>query len=271
MEPFTTLSAVAQATETIGLGTAVTVPFRHPLLVSQMFGSIADIAGPHRVVAGIGAGQPRLPFEATGTDYGSRFARTREFAEVLRATFSGDEVSFTGRFFQFDGVRINPPAGAQTPIWYGRSSRGSVVRAAEYCDGWLPARAPSRILRSRLEELAELSSSRAKQLTAAYMPLVSVFGSARDSLPNEVMGSLLDEARGNRAWEGEFDSLADLSGMVISGTPEQCVDQLLELEQLGFSEIILDLRLHFDDYEAQLDLIARDVLPAFTLACGNEA
>ncbi|HRN28120.1 MAG TPA: hypothetical protein PK890_00200, partial [Terrimesophilobacter sp.] len=146
-----------------------------------------------------------------------------------------------------------------------------VVRAAEYCDGWLPARAPSRILRSRLEELAELSSSRAKQLTAAYMPLVSVFGSARDSLPNEVMGSLLDEARGNRAWEGEFDSLADLSGMVISGTPEQCVDQLLELEQLGFSEIILDLRLHFDDYEAQLDLIARDVLPAFTLACGNEA
>lgn len=261
MEPFTTLAAVAALTERITLGTAVTVPFRHPLVVSQLLGGIADIAGPGRLIAGIGAGQPQLPFKATGADYRLRFSRVKEFAEVLRATFSDELVSYSGRHFAFEDVIIDPSAGAQTPIWYGGSSAGSVKRAVEYCDGWFPARCPLTILQRRIDELRRECDRTSTRSTVAYMPLISVCVSPDDAVPANSVESLVVEARSNPAWHGNFDSPTDIEGMIISGYPDECLQQLLRLRQMGVDHVVLDLRLRHNDYLEQLELIAGEILP----------
>ena len=64
VEPFVTLSAVAAVTRKITLGTAVLVPVRWPLKLSQDLASLSYLAG-GRVIAGIGLG-----FGSRGTRHG---------------------------------------------------------------------------------------------------------------------------------------------------------------------------------------------------------
>ena len=269
MEPFTLLASLATKTRRITLGTAVTVPFRHPLVVSQLLGGIRDIAGPGRLIAGIGAGQPRLPFAATETDFSNRFGRTREFAEILRATFSGDLVDYSGGVYSFDGVVIDPAAGADTPIWYGGSSVGSVRRASTYADGWLPARCPLPILQSRISQLRAEDATRNKSTTIAYMPLISITGEGAAPLRGDPLASLLREAKANTWWEGTYGSRADLDGMLVAGSPEECLAELLGFVESGVEYLVLDLRLRHRDFLLQLALLAEHVLPALQNARPN--
>jgi alkanesulfonate monooxygenase SsuD/methylene tetrahydromethanopterin reductase-like flavin-dependent oxidoreductase (luciferase family) len=262
MEPFTTLAALAAQTERITLGTAVTIPFRHPLVVSQLLGGIRDVAGPGRLIAGIGAGQPRLPFAATETDFTRRFGRAREFAEILRATFTGELVDYAGELYAFEGVIIDPAAGSETPIWYGGSSIGSVRRASSYADGWMPARCPLPVLESRIRQLREEDAARNKKTTIAYMPLLSLTGNGAESLVEDPRISLLREARSNAAWEGTYDSPGDIDGMLVTGTPEECLAELLGFVDRGVEHLVVDLRLRHGDFLRQLALLAEHVLPS---------
>src|SRR5581483_2032321 len=54
--------------------------------------------------------------------------------------FSGPDSSFSGRFFSFDGVTIEPqpvqPGGP--PLWVGGKSDAARRRAGELGDGWMP-------------------------------------------------------------------------------------------------------------------------------------
>jgi alkanesulfonate monooxygenase SsuD/methylene tetrahydromethanopterin reductase-like flavin-dependent oxidoreductase (luciferase family) len=268
MEPFTTLAAVAAMTERIALGTAVTVPFRHPLVVSQLLGGVVDVAGPGRLIAGVGAGEPTLPFRATGVDFTRRFRRVEEFVDVLRATWRRAPASYQGRFYAFEGVKIDPSPGPQTPIWYGGSSSGSVRRAVAYCDGWFPARCPRSVLLQRLEELRAACQEARRSVVVALMPLVSVRRCGGDRSPDVSLESLLAEARSRPAWaaQGPFETERDIEGMLITGEPEECLTQLLELEALGVDHVVLDLRLRHADYLDQLELIAEEILPGLRKA-----
>ena len=56
-DPLVTLAAAAVRTSTIGLGVAVTNPYlRHPAATASAFATLAELAGPGRVVLGMGSG-----------------------------------------------------------------------------------------------------------------------------------------------------------------------------------------------------------------------
>ncbi|HYU21166.1 MAG TPA: LLM class flavin-dependent oxidoreductase, partial [Chloroflexota bacterium] len=83
VDPFIALTAVGMLTRRMVLGTGTLVPFRHPLVVSQLFGSLADVCG-NRIIAGIGAGGAAHSFEAVEMPYESRWQACRELAHILR-------------------------------------------------------------------------------------------------------------------------------------------------------------------------------------------
>ena len=56
-DPLVTLAAAAVRTSTIALGVAVTNPYlRHPAATASAFATLAELAGPGRVVLGMGSG-----------------------------------------------------------------------------------------------------------------------------------------------------------------------------------------------------------------------
>ncbi len=131
LEGWTTLTALAQATKRLRLGTLVTgIHYRHPAVLANMAAAL-DIISNGRLELGIGAGWNEEESGAYGIELGSikeRFDRFEEACEVLIGLLSQETTSFDGKFYQLKDAR-NEPKGPQkrsppaTPIT-GTSSAG---------------------------------------------------------------------------------------------------------------------------------------------------
>src|SRR5262249_4970531 len=75
-----------------------------------------------------------------GVDPRERGARTDEGMRVLRALFAGPGASFSGRFYAFEGITIEPQpvqAGGP-PLWVGGGSEAARRRTGRLGDGSRP-------------------------------------------------------------------------------------------------------------------------------------
>src|SRR5206468_8963278 len=111
VEPFTTLAALATATERVRLGTLVAcAPFRHPAHVAKMATAIDLISG-GRFDLGIGAGWYEREFEPFGYPYpstGERFAVLEESVEVIAGLLQEGPFDHQGRRFRLHGAYNHP-------------------------------------------------------------------------------------------------------------------------------------------------------------------
>src|SRR5436305_1914895 len=87
-DPWLVLLQIAQATSTIKLGTAVYVlPLRHPFVTARAVTTL-DVFSGGRAILGVGAGWLAEEFTALGLDPRTRFSRTEEAIEILRALWT---------------------------------------------------------------------------------------------------------------------------------------------------------------------------------------
>ncbi len=265
-EPFTTLTAIAATTKKLLVGTAVTVPFRHPLVTSQLYGGLSLVAGPGRLIAGIGAGTPKKAFDATGLPFEERYRLVRELGEILRLTWSGEKSSYQGRFFQFEGITIDPHPPADTPIWYGGATMSSVKRALSYCDGWMPGRCVFSEFDKLLEYLRSKAAEKGRTMGVGIIPVMSIDRDRETALAKINLEGLLEEARHRKDWTGTFDTADDLAGMLIAGSPEDCVRQIQQFIDRGVDQLVFDFRMRPDEYDEQVRILATDVLPALRVS-----
>ena len=117
LEGWTTLTALAQATKRLRVGTLVTgIHYRHPAVLANMAAAL-DIISNGRLELGIGAGWNEEESGAYGIELGSikeRFDRFEEACEVLIGLLSQETTTFDGKFYQLKDAR-NEPKGPQKP------------------------------------------------------------------------------------------------------------------------------------------------------------
>src|ERR1700724_3550831 len=111
LEGWTTLTALAQATKRLRLGTLVTgVHYRHPAVLANMAAAL-DIISNGRLELGIGAGWNEEEAGPYGIELGSireRFDRFEEACEVLTSLLSNETTNFDGKFYQLKDARNEP-------------------------------------------------------------------------------------------------------------------------------------------------------------------
>ena len=113
LEPLSTLTAIAQHTDRVRLGTAVLLAaLRHPVHLAHQAATVDFISG-GRLVLGAGVGgafndAQRGEWRATGVGSRSRATRFEEVVEIASALTRGVSVSFEGRHFHLDEVAIAP-------------------------------------------------------------------------------------------------------------------------------------------------------------------
>lgn len=265
VDSFVTLAAVAGATKRIGLGTAVLIPIRWPLKVAQNFASLSFVSGGRRVDAGFGMGSNHAELGAAGFSADDRAEIFAETIQICERIWREDDVTWTGKHFQFEDVTVEPKPTGPVVTWYGGTTRGSVRRAAAHCDGWLPGRLPMATLDNRLELLRKLGDERGRPVRAGVIPLISIDEDGDKARAGIDVEALAHSSEGWQKWikppSGEFRTVEDLEGLLVAGSPEEVVRELEKFEQRGVSEYIFDLRLQFADYEEKLELIANTVLP----------
>jgi probable F420-dependent oxidoreductase len=138
-EPLSTLGYIAAQTESIRLVTNVLVlGFHHPLEIAKSYGTL-DRLSKGRVTLGLGVGTLVEEFELLGAPFGDRGARADDAIRALRASLGQHLPSYSGPYYQFDGLIIEPHAvQAQVPFWIGGRSVRSLRRATTLAEGWMP-------------------------------------------------------------------------------------------------------------------------------------
>ncbi|MBZ5739168.1 LLM class F420-dependent oxidoreductase [Nocardioides mangrovi] len=106
---WTTLGAVAQATERVGLMTYVTCPTMryHPAVVAQKAATL-QILAEGRFTLGLGSGE-NLNEHVVGEGWPAiqdRQDMLREAVEIIRALHTGELVDHRGEYYQVDSARI---------------------------------------------------------------------------------------------------------------------------------------------------------------------
>jgi F420-dependent oxidoreductase-like protein len=143
LEGWVTLTALAQATRRLRLGTLVTgIHYRHPAVLANMAATL-DIVSGGRLEIGIGAGWNEEESGAYGIPLGTPKERSDRFEEacaVLVGLLSEQEtVSFKGSFYELTDARCNPKPVQQPhpPICIGGSGERRTLRtAARFAQHW---------------------------------------------------------------------------------------------------------------------------------------
>ena len=198
-EPLTLLSAVAARTKRAELGTAVLLPaLRNPVVLAHGIATLDQISQ-GRFILGVGIASDvpniRAEFVACGVPFEKRVGRMLEGLRVCRELWSGNPVTWNGRWVM-ENATLGPvphrPAGP--PIWIGGMVRASLERVGRLYDGWFPNLPDPEVWRRQWAEIRDIAREAGRdpeQLTGAVYLTMTLDG---------------DKARAEQRINGFFES-----------------------------------------------------------------
>ena len=189
--PFVPLTALAQTTNIITLGTAIALAFvRSPMTTALTALDLAELAGP-RLVLGLGTGVKRLNEDWHNARFGKPVAHLRETVEIIRRFWrdahTEQAVEYEGEYerIRVRGYRRRHPAPIEPiPIYLAGVGPAATRLAAEIGDGWIglelgsPAFLRAKILPS-IEDGLRASGRRREDVTLIASACVCVNSDGR--------------------------------------------------------------------------------------------
>jgi alkanesulfonate monooxygenase SsuD/methylene tetrahydromethanopterin reductase-like flavin-dependent oxidoreductase (luciferase family) len=140
-ECWTMLSALAEATERVEIGTLILInAFRNPAIVAKM-AATADEVSHGRLILGLGAGYPgynESMYRAFGLPFDHQVDRLAEALQIIRPLLKEGHVDFAGRYYQAQDSEIAPhgPRPAGPPLLVGGIGPHMLKLSAQYADLW---------------------------------------------------------------------------------------------------------------------------------------
>ncbi|MFQ5873286.1 MAG: LLM class flavin-dependent oxidoreductase [Dehalococcoidia bacterium] len=264
LEAMAALTAAAQKTSRITLGTAVIVlPFRHPLQLAKSAVSVDRLSN-GRLVLGVGIGADAREFEVMGADIHQRAGMSDERLEILSRLLTETNVTHQGKFHQFKDVTLGLPPLQQPhiPIWVGAVWKGQIAegvirRTARYADAFLTVDAPVQAYKEAQERITRQAEAYGRDPSTIewavflWTRLEDDPEEARQKVARELSSRRLDQQA------AEFGKAAAM------GTPQQCIEVIEEYAALGVTHFILDSACPASEMIQQYQQIATEVLPHF--------
>ena len=258
MELWTTLSALSVTTKRIRLGSLVSSNlFRNPALLAKM-GATVDVISGGRLIMGIGSGNLAKEYQMYGLSFGTpgeRLRRLEESLQVITRLWSGEEVSYQGKYYSLEGATCSPRPiqSPNPPIMVGGDGRKATLRlVAQYGDMCNIHGSPGEIetkldaLNSHCEEVGR-DPSKILKTRHSFV----IIGETEAEVEGKIE-RYLTETGSDRSSLDSFDI----------GTP----GQLTELYQQHFNSGLEYLYVNFrrDGGVGPIQLFAEQVMPSFT-------
>lgn len=133
LEAYTTLGALAVATETVQLGTLVTGnTYRNPTLLAKEITTL-DVISQGRAILGIGTGWFELEHDSLGFDFGTftdRFNRLDEALQIVLPMLEGERPTFSGTYYRTQEAMAEPRFRKHVPLMIGGSGEKKTIPLA---------------------------------------------------------------------------------------------------------------------------------------------
>ena len=267
MEPFAVLSAVAQHTDAITLGTGIAgLAVRSPVQMAKA-AVTTDILSNGRLVLGLGLGG-LIPKDLEVENVPSLKERGRisnERLEILHRLFTERTVSHSGEYYNFKDFTFGPEPVQKPhiPIWLGARFTGKIAdaalkRAGTYADVFIfPADTPTTYYpyaKDKVRNYAEAAGRNPDSIGYAST-MWTCLGSSREKaieVANRIIPEMLSVP-----WVVPDNACYGM------GTPEDCIATAEEFADLGVSHIIMNPCCDYEEVTAQTEQFGREVIPHF--------
>ena len=224
--------------------------YRSPALLAKMSASLQELTD-GRFVLGLGAGWKENEYRAYGYEYppvATRISQLEEAVQVIRAMWSEDAPTFSGKYYQIENAYCQPRPNPQPPLMIGGGGRKRTLRiAAQYADWWnFPGGSPENY-----QELLDVLKEHCQAVGRDYADI-------RKTWCNDCVAvAATHEAALQMAQASPFYS-AETS---IVGTPDEVAAQVRRFVDMGVSHFIF----RFADFPstAAAQLFIREVVPQF--------
>ncbi|MGH8337272.1 MAG: LLM class flavin-dependent oxidoreductase, partial [Gammaproteobacteria bacterium] len=261
----------AAQTSRIRLITAIHPGFFLPSVIAK-WGVTIDRLTAGRWAINVTSGWNEAEFGMYGAGllpHDERYARSREFIEVLRGAWQQEEFSYEGRYYNVRGLRLEPrPLNSHLEVWQGGQSPAAMEMAADHSDWMFLNGGPPEKIRGLIADVRRRDEHTGRRLRLALyaIPLCR----ETDAEAERALAAMLEaqdfamiEHRKLRTAgaEGMWSSLDDRLTLLDSnegyasrliGSPQTILDRMLEFHDLGVDCFHLTL----ND-----DLFNREVLP----------
>lgn len=270
LDALITLAHVAAVTEEVKLGTSVLIlPTRQPAVLAKEVATLHYLSG-QRYIYGVGTGWYGPEFEACGVHKSERGARTDEVLDATMALFAGPDVNFHGKFYDLDGVTVEPHLDPLPPLWAAGGSQllheaspeastmnPNVLRRIARADGWIARpTCPPELIESDLQLIlaARAGAGRTGPFSIAHenFTWIEESGTA-DEVRAVQQARFAEVVSDERPWEY-------IDAVYMSGTVEQIQAKVQARIDVGVEYLMLHT-LTADP--AQLELIAKHVIEPF--------
>lgn len=138
-ECWTLVSALAEATKKVELGTLVLCsPLRNPAVLAKMAHAIDEVSA-GRFILGIGAGWNKPEFDAFGIPFDHLTDRFEEALQILHPLLKQGYVDFAGKYYQAPNCEAKPlsPRAGGPPLMIGSGTGPRMMKlSAKYADIW---------------------------------------------------------------------------------------------------------------------------------------
>ena len=280
--PLTVLAGFATRTSRMLLGTDILVmPFYHPVRLAEDV-ALLDVISGGRFILGTAIGYKPDEFALYGTPLEKRGARFEEGLKLMRTLWTEETATFKGQYYELENGRIEPKplTKPHPPVWIGGWGKLTLKRAATLGQNWIPGPTAdlARLQDGKHQFLVHRSAAGVTAPTEWPLTrdviIADTDREARELAERHIMVSYRQEYAGG--WRHPFidaSIAADLDGLMrdrfLIGGPDQVITGITRfVEVYGLTHLIC--RLFFPGMPhahimRELDLLAREVMPAFRL------
>ena len=226
-EAWTTLAAIAAATEQVEIGPLVASTSFHapPMLAKQA--ATVDAISDGRLIVGLGAGWNRREYDAFGFAYDRRVSRFEEAFTIIRTLLREGEIDFHGDFYDADRCILLPrsPRPDGPPLMVGSVGPRMLSITLPHVDAW-------NVWWSDYGNKPEAFAAQKAKVDEAAVAV------GRDPSPLEATAAVFVQLEGGGGRQmGDYGAGAVVEP--ISGSPTEIADQLAAFGPAGATHLQL--------------------------------
>ena len=168
LDAWTTASALAAVTERIEIITAVKPGFRAPGVIAKMASNIDHISQ-GRFAINLVSAWWMTEFDMLGApvlSHDDRYARSEEFLTVIKGSWTEDQFSWSGTYYEVEGATLSPKPIQQPhpPIYVGGESEPGRRLGAKMADIFLINGRPLADIREIIQQVQALAAGYGRRL-----------------------------------------------------------------------------------------------------------
>ncbi len=250
--PIEVMTYAAACNQRLRIGCAVFVtPLHSPVHLAKSLSTLDQLSR-GRLDVGVGTGGPNRPFAGFGVDPDTYVARFSEGLALMKACWTQPRLEFEGRFWQLRDIAMEPKPFQKPhpPIWFGGGVPAALRRAVRHGDAFMGAGSTTTAA------FAEQVTVVRAEVARAGRPSFPIAKRVYIVVDDDVARAHQRIAAGLARIYGDFGRR--LTGVAVSGPPNDCVAGLLDIGNAGAEMILLN---PVDDESEQMERLAAYVVP----------